>query len=80
MRPRNAKHRHYEPLVALAETDPSPEESAFSLSKEEHARIARAAEVLHDELAATVRHIDPAEYSEERLQELLAQAQAKSDS
>ena len=80
MRSRNLTQRQHQPFVALAEPDPAPEESAVSLTREEHARMTRAAQVLQDELAATVRHIDPSEYSEERLQELLAQAQAKSAS
>lgn len=75
---RNLTQRQHQPLLALAEPDPTPEESAVSLTREEHARLTRASQVLHDELAATIRHIDPSEYSEERLQELLAQAQDNS--
>lgn len=49
-------------------------QKADLLTKDELARLTQKSQALHDELATTVRHIDPAEYSEERVHALLAEA------
>jgi len=49
------------------------------LTEEEHARLRQAGQALHDELAAEVHHIDPADYSDERVAQLLAQASRNSE-
>ena len=74
---RELKQREFEDLPALDGEDQVEEERGFSLTKEEHARLTQAGQSLRDELAAAVRHIDPSEYSQERLQQLLTEANQK---
>ncbi len=54
-------------------------QKADLLTKDELARLSQRAQALHDELATTVRHIDPAEYSEERVHALLTEAHLGGD-
>ena len=44
------------------------------LSRQELDRLIRKTQELRDELTAAVRHVDPSEYSDERIQQLLAEA------
>lgn len=54
--------------------DVSVGEREFCLTKEEHGQLKEAEQALQRELALGVRHIDPAEYSDERIERLLEQA------
>lgn len=47
------------------------------LSRQELERLTQRTQELRDELTATIHHVDPSEYSEERIQHLLAQARKK---
>lgn len=44
------------------------------LSRQELDRLTQKTQELRDELTAAVRHVDPSEYSDERIQRLLAEA------
>lgn len=47
------------------------------LNRLELDRLIQRTQELRDELSATIRHVDPAEYSDERIQRLLADAKRK---
>ncbi len=47
------------------------------LSRQEMDRLVQRTQELRDELTATIHHVDPSEYSDERIQHLLAQARKK---
>ena len=49
----------------------------YGLSRLELDRLIQRTRELRDELTAGIHHIDPAEYSDERIQQLLAQAKKK---
>ncbi len=44
------------------------------LSRQELDRLTQKTQELREELTAAVRHVDPSEYSDERIQQLLTQA------
>lgn len=58
-----------EPLEAAEEND------AITITKAEHMRWNARDQDLQESLAQAVRHIDPAEYTDDRIQQLLATAQ-----
>lgn len=47
------------------------------LSRQELDRLVQRTQELRDELTAAIHHVDPSEYSDERIQHLLAQARKK---
>ncbi len=63
----------------LLEEENSSEGPGWSLTQAEQSKLREASQALQRELAATVRHIDPSEYSQERIIGLLAQASANSN-
>lgn len=63
----------------LASTPPTNTTEALhkqrhGLSRQELDRLTRKTQELRDELTAAVRHVDPSEYSDERIQHLLTEA------
>ncbi len=66
-------------LLALGHTqskqaEPPPKTDERQLTGEEHQRLKQGMQSLYEELAASVKHIDPSEYTEDRIQGLLEQA------
>lgn len=47
------------------------------LSRQEMDRLVQRTQALRDELTASIHHVDPTEYSDDRIQQLLAQARKK---
>ena len=63
---RHAFHEH--------RADPDRQRHDMGLTRQELARLALKTQELREELAATVRRVDPSEYSAERIQKLLTAA------
>ncbi len=69
------KNREGHRTIHMPVRPPTPAQERHGLNRKEHARLAEKTQELREELAAEVRRIDPKEYTEERIQNLLAQTQ-----
>ena len=68
------KQQNRNPQPRSQASDQEPPIRADHLTDEEHIRLKEKTQALHNELAASVKHIDPAEYTESRVHQLLEQA------
>ena len=63
--------------AAPLSNDPALHRERHGLSRQELDRLVQRTQELREELTATIHHVDPSEYSDERIQQLLVQARKK---